>query len=143
MISSRPTRRDSLLFVYGTLRPFVEIAMAQWLRRSARYIGPAIMRGRLYDLGPYPGMTRARGRRELVVGDVYRVTRPKVFRVLDRYEAGPARSKARFVRERCVVNFERGGCRTAWTYRYRYGVVGVARIESGDYRAHSRRSTAR
>src|SRR5687767_6974819 len=100
MISSRSARRDSLLFVYGTLRPFVEIAMAQWLRRSARYLGPAITAGRLHDLGRYPGMTRACGRREHVVGDVYRVTNPRVFRVLDRYEAGPARSKARFVRER-------------------------------------------
>jgi gamma-glutamylcyclotransferase (GGCT)/AIG2-like uncharacterized protein YtfP len=143
MISSRPTRRDSLLFVYGTLRPFVEIEMAQWLRRSARYIGPAITHGRLYDLGPYPGMTRARGRREHVVGDVYRVASPRVFRVLDRYEAGPARSRARFVRERCVVNLERGRCRRAWVYRYRYGVVGLARIEDGDYRARYRGSSSR
>jgi gamma-glutamylcyclotransferase (GGCT)/AIG2-like uncharacterized protein YtfP len=132
-----------LLFVYGTLRPFVDIAMAQWLRRSARYIGTALTRGRLYDLGPYPAMTRARDRREHVVGDVYRLASPRVFRVLDGYEAGPVRSKARFVRERCVVKLERGRCRAAWTYRYRYGVVGVARIESGDYRAHCRRTSAR
>jgi gamma-glutamylcyclotransferase (GGCT)/AIG2-like uncharacterized protein YtfP len=132
-----------LLFAYGTLRPFVEVAMAQWLRRSARYVGPALTRGRLYDLGPYPAMTRARARREHVVGDVYRVASPRVFRVLDRYEAGPARSKARFVRERCVVKLERGRCRAAWTYRYRYGVAGAARIESGDYRPHCRRTSAR
>ena len=138
MISSSLTRRDSLLFVYGTLRPFVDIAMAQWLRRSARNLGAAITTGRLYDLGPYPGMTSARGRCERVIGDVYRVTNPRVLRVLDRYEAGPARNKARFVRERCVVSLHRGGRRTAWTYRYRCSVVGVARIASGDYRAHCR-----
>ena len=77
MISSRLARRDSLLFVYGTLRAFVDIPMAQWLRRIARYVGSATTRGRLYDLGPYPGMRPARRRGEIVVGDVYRVTAPQ------------------------------------------------------------------
>ena len=129
MISSRPTRRDSLLFVYGTLRPFVDIEMARWLRGAARYVGPATPRGRLYDLGAYPGLTAARCRRERVVGDVYRVASARVFRVLDRYEA-------RFVRERCVVQLERGLRVAAWAYRYRYGVAGATRIASGDYRVH-------
>jgi gamma-glutamylcyclotransferase (GGCT)/AIG2-like uncharacterized protein YtfP len=138
MISSRLTGRDSLLFVYGTLRPFVDIAMASWLRGAARHLGRATTPGRLYDLGPYPGMRAARGRSERVVGDVYRVTNPRVLRVLDRYEAGAARDKARFVRERCLIKLERGGRRAAWVYRYRYSVVGAGRIAGGDYRAHCR-----
>lgn len=121
------------MFVYGTLRPFVDVEMARWLRSAARYLGPAITPGRLYDLGPYPGMGAARGRGEWVVGDVYRVTSPRVFRVLDRYEAGE-RGKARFAREPCVVDLGRGGRRIAWSYRYRYSVVTAARIASGDYR---------
>ena len=129
MISSRFPRRDWLLFVYGTLRPFVDIPMAKWLRSHARHVGQAATRGVLYDLGAYPGMKLARGRRERVVGDVYRVTNPRVFRVLDRYEN-------EFVRARCVVKLDRGGCRIAWTYRYRYGVARAARISSGDYRVH-------
>ena len=129
MISSRLTRRDSLLFVYGTLRPFVDIEMAKWLRSSARYLGAATTPGRLYDLGAYPGMTTALGGRERVVGDLYRVTNPRVFRVLDRYEAS-------FVREGCVVKLARGVRRTAWAYRYRYGVGAASRIASGDYRVH-------
>ena len=133
MISSRPTRRDSLLFVYGTLRPFVDSEMARWLRGAARHLGAATAPGRLYDLGAYPGMRRARGYRERVVGDVYRVTNPRVFRVLDRYETT-------FIRERCVVTLDRGGHSAAWTYRYRYGVAGAMRIASGDYRVHRHRS---
>ena len=134
MISSRPTRRDQLLFVYGTLRPFVDIAMAKWLRSNARHLGSATTPGRLYDLGAYPGMRVARGRRERVVGDVYRIAKARVFRVLDRYEA-------RFVRERCVVQLARGGRKIAWAYRYRYSVASGARIASGDYRVH--RSSSR
>lgn len=133
MISSRPTRRDSLLFVYGTLRPFVDIETARWLRGVARYLGPASTPGRLYDLGEYPGMTAARSRRERVVGDVYRVANPRVLRVLDRYEAS-------FMRERCVVKLERGARVTAWAYRYRHRIGGATRIASGDYRAHWRGS---
>jgi len=130
-----------LLFVYGTLRPFVDIEMAKWLRSAARYLGPATAAGRLYDLGPYPGMCAARGRGEHVAGDVYLVTNPLVFRVLDRYEAGE-HGKARFVREPLEVDLARGGRRHAWAYRYRYSVVTAARIASGDYRRH-RRSCAR
>jgi gamma-glutamylcyclotransferase (GGCT)/AIG2-like uncharacterized protein YtfP len=137
MISSSRTRRDSLLFVYGTLRPFVAIPLALWLRRSARYLGPATTQGRLYDLGSYPGMRAARNYRDRVVGDVYRVVKPRVFRVLDRYEAGNARYKARFFRERCIVKLAHRGVRkTAWTYRYRYSVANTPRIASGDYRVH-------
>jgi gamma-glutamylcyclotransferase (GGCT)/AIG2-like uncharacterized protein YtfP len=118
-----------LLFVYGTLRPFVDIEMAKWLRGNARYVGSATTRGRLYDLGAYPGMRSGSGRCERVIGDVYRVTSPRIFRVLDRYEAS-------FERERCVVKLDRGRCSVAWAYRYRYGVAGAARIASGDYRVH-------
>ena len=131
MISSRLKRRDSLLFVYGTLRPFADVAMARWLRRAALHLGPATTRGRLYDLGAYPCMRVARGRGETVVGDVYRVADQRVFRVLDRYETG-------FVRERCSVKLARGTRKRAWTYRHRrLGMSGV-RIASGDYRLHCR-----
>ena len=131
MISSRLSRRDSLLFVYGTLRPFSGAAMARWLSRAARYLGPATTRGRLYDLGSYPGRRAALSRADTVSGDVYRVTSPRVFRVLDRYEA-------RFVRERCLVRLARGVRSPAWIYRYRHGVASATRIASGDYRLHCR-----
>jgi gamma-glutamylcyclotransferase (GGCT)/AIG2-like uncharacterized protein YtfP len=132
MISSRLTRRDSLLFVYGTLRPFADAEMAKWLRSNARYLGSATTAGRLYDLGAYPGMKAARGRRERIVGDVYRITNARMFRVLDRYED-------KFVRERCVVQLARGRRTVAWVYRYRHGVARAARIASGDYRVHRSR----
>ena len=131
MISSRQKRRDSLLFVYGTLRPFSAVAMARRLRRIARYLGPAATRGRLYDLGSFPGLRAARGRGETVFGDVYRVADSRLFGVLDRYEA-------RFVRERCSVKLAGGARRSAWTYRYRYRVASGARIASGDYELHCR-----
>jgi gamma-glutamylcyclotransferase (GGCT)/AIG2-like uncharacterized protein YtfP len=77
-----------------------------------------------------------------VSGDLYLVTQPRVLRALDRYEAGNARSKPRFVRERCTVQLARARARkVAWTYRYRYSVVGMPSIASGDYREHRAQST--
>jgi gamma-glutamylcyclotransferase (GGCT)/AIG2-like uncharacterized protein YtfP len=136
MISSRLPGRDSLLFVYGTLRPFVAIPMAQWLAAAARYVGPARARGRLYDLGPYPGMHSARGRRQWVVGDVYRVASPRALRVLDLYEAGARPARPRFARVRCTVALVCGARRCAWVYLYRPRVRNAPRIVGGDYRRH-------
>ncbi|HUQ52667.1 MAG TPA: gamma-glutamylcyclotransferase family protein [Gammaproteobacteria bacterium] len=130
--------RDSLLFVYGTLRPCVDIRMSRWLRRNARYLGGATTAGRLYDLGPYPAMRAAGVCHDRVIGDVYRVVQRRVLSVLDRYEAGEVRRRPRFVRERCIVKLARGANRTAWTYRYRYSVAGAPRIVGGDYREHRR-----
>lgn len=136
MISSRVSRRDSLLFVYGSLRAFVDIPMARWLRRVAWAQGGGAIRGRLYDLGPYPALKPPRARRDRVVGDLYRVSERRVWYVLDRYEAGGSASRPKFRRERCVVRLARGGRCSAWVYRYRCSVAGRGRIVSGDYRQH-------
>jgi len=121
--------------VYGTLRPFVDQPMARWLQRVARYVGPAKMRGRLYDLGPYPGLRPARRSREWVFGDLYDVRDPFAVRVLDNYEAGRGAGRPRFVRSACVVSFGRGRC-SAWVYLYQRNPSQRARIAHGDYRAH-------
>jgi gamma-glutamylcyclotransferase (GGCT)/AIG2-like uncharacterized protein YtfP len=133
MISSRLRRRDSLLFVYGTLRPFVDIPMARWLMSVAAYVGPARVRGRLYDLGPYPGLRPASRRDEWVSGDVYRVG-AKVLVVLDRYEAGVGSGPPRFVRRRCELIMPNARPRRGWVYTYERVVRSHARIASGDYR---------
>jgi len=140
MISSRLPGRDSLLFVYGTLRPFVAIPMARWLAAEAHYVGPARTRGRLYDLGPYPGMHAARGHRQWVVGDVYHVASPRVLRALDLYEAGARTMLPKFARAHCTVAFARGAPRAAWVYLYRPRVRHAPRIVGGDYRRHLERA---
>jgi gamma-glutamylcyclotransferase (GGCT)/AIG2-like uncharacterized protein YtfP len=138
MISSSVLKRDSLLFVYGTLRPVVTIPMARWLTCVARHAGVARTPGRLYDLGPFPGFRRARRKGEWVVGDLYRLPTPRAtLQILDRYEAGVGRKRPRFVRAQCVV--ERGGGgrrRVAWLYVYQPSVLSRLRIAHGDYCRH-------
>jgi len=130
MISARSTERDSLLFVYGTLREIFDIPMARRLRREARSLGSARVAGRLYDLGRYPGIKRSRRRDEWVIGELYRLrAASRTLRALDRYEA-------RFVRERVVVRVGRQRAHYAWFYRYRGPVRTRDRIASGDYEIH-------
>jgi gamma-glutamylcyclotransferase (GGCT)/AIG2-like uncharacterized protein YtfP len=132
------TKRDSLLFVYGTLRAFVDIPMARLLRAQARHLGTARTRGRLYDLGPYPGMTSPQRTIDWVTGDLYALRAPRaLLGVLDAYEAGDVgRERPRFVRARAVVTLDGGRRRLAWLYLYRPPVRASHRIRGGDYRAH-------
>ena len=134
MISGRSRKSEVLLFVYGTLRSFTASPMALWLRERAEPAGRARTLGRLYDLGPYPGMIAARRTREWVTGDVYRLRRPRsTLRTLDLYESGPAgRGRPRFVRVRRVVQIN-GRATPAWVYLYRLPILLGARIPEGDY----------
>jgi len=136
IISSRFRQRDSLLFVYGTLRPSVDIPMARWLHRVAHRVGAAKTRGRLYDLGAYPGFRPARCSDEWVTGDLYRVPTPTIFRVLDCYEAGTRNGRPRFVRQRRSVVTARGSSCCAWLYVYRLAPLRRVRIRHGDYLLH-------
>ena len=143
MISSRLTGRDSLLFVYGTLRPFVDIPMARWLRRVARYLGPATTRGRLYDLGAIPACAgraaRANGSSATSIASLDRAC----FACSIATKRARAR-KARFVRERCVVRLDarrpQDGVDLSLSLQRR---AALPRIASGDYRACQIRAAER
>jgi gamma-glutamylcyclotransferase (GGCT)/AIG2-like uncharacterized protein YtfP len=85
-------------------------------------------------------MHSARGRRQWVVGDVYRVASPRALRVLDLYEAGARAARPQFMRSRCTVVLLRGRQRRAWVYLYLRRVRRAPRILSGDYRRHVERA---
>jgi gamma-glutamylcyclotransferase (GGCT)/AIG2-like uncharacterized protein YtfP len=129
MISARPTPRDSLLFVYGTLRAFVVTAAGERLRRRSRLVGYARVAGRLYDLGGYPGLGKPRRAGEWVVGEMYRLRTPRrTLRALDRYERG-----AGFARARAIAYLADGSRRCVWVYRFLRPVYAARRIAGGDY----------
>jgi gamma-glutamylcyclotransferase (GGCT)/AIG2-like uncharacterized protein YtfP len=136
MISAGATARDSLLFVYGTLRAFVGSAAGDRMRRHACLIGCARVRGRLYDLGRYPGLAPPRRAGDWVTGEVYRLRNPwPTLRALDVYEAG-----ARFVRERSLADLASGTRRRVWVYRFIGPVHSECLIGSGDYETDRLRS---
>ncbi len=118
----------SHFFAYGTLRR--EAPMHALLSRSARFVCEARVRGRLWDLGAYPGVTDSRFRGDQVQGELYALAqegRDALLDSLDRYE-GEAFERA----EREVVTTDGATC-TAYLYLFLGSTRGVHRIESGDY----------
>jgi gamma-glutamylcyclotransferase (GGCT)/AIG2-like uncharacterized protein YtfP len=118
-----PARRSALLFAYGTLMR--GYALHAVLARRATAAGPGSVRGRLVDLGRYPGLIDGVGR---VHGEVYRLDDPELLPILDREEG------YNFVRRRAIVTL--GGDRRvrAWLYRYRGPRERAIPIPDGDYR---------
>jgi len=118
----------SHFFAYGTLRR--EAPMHALLGGSARFVCEARVRGRLWDLGAYPGVTDSRFRGDQVKGELYALAeegREALLDSLDRYE-GEAFERA--LRE--VVTADGETC-TAYVYLFLGSTRGGRRIESGDY----------
>lgn len=124
------------LFVYGTLRQGSGRPMAGYLARHARRVGRATMKGRLYDLGGYPGAVPSDSLDDGVVGEVYLLDSPEaVLRALDEYEGcGPEDPPpTEYRRQRVTVRMEDGRRLQAWAYIYNRPTDGLRPIPSGDF----------
>ena len=120
--------KETFLFVYGTLRKGFKHPMHQVLARHGTSIGLGTFQGRLYDLGTFPGVVKSKDKTASVVGEVYRLERPKeVFAALDQYE-GQAFRRTRVTIIRAAE--DRLSC---WIYLYGRSTSGRKRIPSGDY----------
>lgn len=105
------------------------------LARGADFVALGTARGRLLDLGRYPGVVQGRGR---VTGEVYRLRDPQVLPAVDRAEG------VQFLRGHTLVTLADGGRARAWIYRYRGPRERAVPIPDGDYRrARPARSKAR
>jgi gamma-glutamylcyclotransferase (GGCT)/AIG2-like uncharacterized protein YtfP len=128
------------LFVYGTLRRNSGHPMSQYLADRARFLGAAQAPGRLYHLGPFPGMLDPAGPEDWVEGELYELHTPQeTLAALDRYEDCPTEESARGLFERCLrtVEMARGRRVTAWVYLYGEAIPEEQRIISGDYLSQS------
>jgi gamma-glutamylcyclotransferase (GGCT)/AIG2-like uncharacterized protein YtfP len=129
-----------LLFVFGTLR---RGSSHHHILTSlhARYLGPAIVAGQLFDLGPFPGARLIEpagpgiGSRR-VIGELYRLQNPeRDLGLLDRYEGlQPWEPKTSlFRREFTQVSRQNGTRVQAWVYCLNQRPVVARHIPSGDY----------
>jgi gamma-glutamylcyclotransferase (GGCT)/AIG2-like uncharacterized protein YtfP len=126
------------LFVYGTLRKEARNSMFHLMTSQALLIGPARVRGNLYDLGEYPGLVLVsdRTRTSWVYGDLYELKDvARMLAVLDDYEGwGPDHPcPGEFERILCTVLTEAGRQSKAWAYAYRGSTSDKRLIVSGDY----------
>jgi gamma-glutamylcyclotransferase (GGCT)/AIG2-like uncharacterized protein YtfP len=133
MSSQRPC-----LFVYGSLRKGSGHPMAAFLAAHARLLSAGSVAGRLYDLGPYPGMTAPLAPEDCVRGDVYELDDPETtLTVLDDYEGCGPTAPRPWLYERVLLRavLDDGEARTVWVYLYCGPLDTAQRVLSGEYSA--------
>ncbi|MGH9549837.1 MAG: gamma-glutamylcyclotransferase family protein [Terriglobales bacterium] len=126
------------LFVYGTLEPAhapAEIAAAV---RHLRRVGSGSVRGRLYDLGDFPGAVVSRTSPSVIKGKVFELPEDEqVLSSIDTYEGfDPNHPQGSlFVRKRWPVTLADGSRMTCWIYTYNRKPGDARLIPSGSYTA--------
>lgn len=117
---------SNYLFVYGTLKTNFQNYEALRLRKEARFLGEATVKGSLYNLGPYPAYLK--DSKDLVHGELFEVLNEETFRWLDDYEDVPVLYLRREVKAR--MNGEKVICQV---YEYAGHVYSLEKIQSGDF----------
>ncbi len=113
------------LFVYGTLTRSGS-AHALLPKQTARFLGTASVRGRLFDLGQYPALVLEHKSEDQVHGEIYELLDEAVLATLDEYEDYRAGDKGSlFVRVEAwvigMIRREKGNeirPMMAWAYVY-------------------------
>ena len=127
----------AFLFVYGTLMCWAASDYGRDNRKrlhaSATSLGPATVRGCLYDLGAYPGFVTSNEAADVVHGEVLRLDDPDaVFPWLDAYEGiVPGAPGGEYERVTIEARLAGGETITAWVYLCRLDVSLLPRIADG------------
>lgn len=124
----------ALLAFYGTLLAGLPPRPGRpALEPHVRLVGPCVLPGQLWDVGPYPALTSGDG---FVRGELWETISPEALSVLDGWEEYYPGDEAgsRYLRRR-VRLLEPVGV-SAWTYLWNRSVTELSRIESGDWRLH-------
>jgi gamma-glutamylcyclotransferase (GGCT)/AIG2-like uncharacterized protein YtfP len=125
------------VFVYGTLLRGKCNAGLLEFGANILSVREARIGGRLYDLGPFPGVLPGEGEGDAVAGEIYRLADMEAsLRILDRLEGFQGYGRTDNVYRRSLVRAasEDGDRELAWVYIYLRTVRGP-RIASGDWRA--------
>ncbi len=125
------------LFVYGTLMSSADSDYGREsrarLHASAKSLGPATVRGRLHDLGAYPGFVASTDAADVVHGELLRLDDPEaVLPWLDAYEGiVPGAPGNEYERVTTEARLAGGETVTAWVYLCRLDVSALPRIGNG------------
>ena len=124
------------LFVYGSLRSGFRSPVYEYISRFFEFIGNARVKGKLYDMGSYPGgvPTTDDG---YIIGELYKIQDEAEFSwaigQLDDYEGVNVESdEVQLYRRELTDVFINDGIIRAWIYWYNGEVSGRPVIVSGD-----------
>jgi len=122
------------LFVYGTLKRSIANPVGSMMRVHANYRAEAVIAGRIYDLGPYPGII-IEDCGAAVYGELYEIVHPNaLLALLDAYEGCGSGDPFphEFVRVEATVRDTDGIDYRAWVYAYQ-GQVDQNRVLTSGY----------
>jgi len=124
------------LFVYGSLRSGFHTPAYEYISRYFNFVGDAKVRGRLYDMGTYPGGVPADDD-AFIIGELYGIRDQSEFSwaigQLDDYEGVTVESdEVQLYRRELADAIINDGTIAAWIYWYNGDVSGRPVITSGD-----------
>jgi len=115
---------DSVIFIYGTLHPDRAPAAIAATAGRLRPLGRAMIQGRRYELGEYPGAVLSDDPAEIVSGEVFLMPKvqeaAEVLARLDAYEdyRPDDLENSLFLRQMTTATMEDGSRQECWVYIY-------------------------
>lgn len=125
-----------LLFIYGSLLSS-ENEYGRYLKHNAHIIAPAVLKGRLYNCGNYPGaISDFTGYN--IKGYICRLNNVnEVLPILDDYEGfGDDQEQPNLFLRKSLTVVSKNEPINCWVYVYNLPVSGLEKITSGDYSAY-------
>jgi gamma-glutamylcyclotransferase (GGCT)/AIG2-like uncharacterized protein YtfP len=124
------------LFVYGSLRSGFRSPAYEYISRYFHLVGNAKVKGKLFDLGSYPGAVPSTDE-SFILGELYEINDQSQFTwaiaQLDDYEGvDPSEGEEKLYRRELVDAFVNNETTQAWIYWYNGDVTGKPLIASGD-----------
>ncbi|MDO3641194.1 gamma-glutamylcyclotransferase [Mucilaginibacter sp. L3T2-6] len=122
------------LFVYGTLLDR-QNQFGAYLNDNCIFYADGKMRGKLYDLGEYPGAVLTDEENKFIHGKIFHLNNIKrVLKILDDYEGfGPEQEQPNLF-TRVLIDADTFNKKMkCWVYLYNLPVKGFNEIESGIY----------
>lgn len=124
------------LFVYGSLRSGFKSDAYHYISRFFNLVGPARVKGKLYDLGQYPAALPTE-ENCFIIGELYEVKDESEFSwaigQLDDYEGVNVEAdEVQLYRRELVEVFINERKIAAWIYWYNEDVSGKPVVDSGD-----------
>jgi gamma-glutamylcyclotransferase (GGCT)/AIG2-like uncharacterized protein YtfP len=125
---------NDLLFVYGTLL-IDDNKFAAYLRSNASFYNMGTIKGKLYDVGSYPGLIISNDQDYPISGTIYKLNNAEeILKYLDPYEGfGDDQEQPNlFIRQLLPVETSDGAI-NCWGYLYNLSVGGLHLIKHGNY----------
>jgi gamma-glutamylcyclotransferase (GGCT)/AIG2-like uncharacterized protein YtfP len=117
---------NEYIFLYGSLLPELAPARMAATVNRLKEVAAGTVRGRLYDLGNYPGAVL--GGRSRIRGRIFELPSEKsVLKAFDDYEG------SEYLRKKCRAVLQDGRKITCWIYEYNRDPGSAKLVPGGDY----------